>query len=133
MRGGAEKNITVTLGKRPTAEKLASARGSEGGGVDGGNAALGMRLATVNDQVRQAYGIGESVGGAVIIDLQSDSPAAEKGLKPGDVIVSVAGAPVRTANDAASRIEQARKSGKRSVLMLVASGGGQRFVALPLG
>ena len=67
--------------------------------------------------------------GVQITGVQPDSPAADRGLKPGDVIMEVAGREVHTPGD----VKDALKDGtKKRVLMLVRSGGGQRFIALPL-
>lgn len=42
--------------------------------------------------------------GAVIATVQPDSPAAEAGLKPGDIVTSVDGRPIASAGDLRSRI-----------------------------
>ncbi len=60
----------------------------------------------------------------------NDSPAAEKGLKPGDVIVEVAQQEVKTPNQVTAKIDEARKSGRKSILLLVDRAGDLRFVAL---
>ena len=91
-----------------------------------------MQLATVNNQNRQNYGIDDGVNGAVITGVEPDSAAAEKGLSEGDVIVSVANHRVRTASEVTKRIGEVRKAGRKAVLMLVHSGKGDRFVALPI-
>jgi serine protease Do len=58
-----------------------------------------------------------------------DSAAADRGLKPGDVILEVAGREVHAPGD----VKDALANGaKKRVLMLVRSGDNQRFIALPL-
>jgi serine protease Do len=59
------------------------------------------------------------------------SDAAEKRLSAGDVIVEVAQEAVTNAADVKKRVDQLKKDGKKSVLLLVANAEGElRFVAL---
>ena len=63
--------------------------------------------------------------------VDSGSDAAEKRLSAGDVIVEVAQEAVTNAVDVKKRIDQLKKDGKKSVLLLVSNGSGElRFVAL---
>ena len=60
-------------------------------------------------------------------------PAAEKRLNAGDVIVKVTDEEVATAADVQKRIDQLKKDGKKTALLLVANAEGDvRFVALTL-
>ena len=54
-------------------------------------------------------------------------------LAPGDVILEIAGKPVNSAGDVRSAVTNARRGGKRSVMMHVQSGKTSRFVAIPVG
>ena len=51
---------------------------------------------------------------------------------PGDLIVEVSQNPVSVPQDVVTRIDAAKDAGRRSVLLLVRSGGSGRFVALTL-
>jgi len=63
--------------------------------------------------------------------VDGSSDAAEKRLSPGEVIVEVAQEAVSSAADVKKRVEQLKKDGKKSVLLLVANAEGElRFVAL---
>jgi len=42
--------------------------------------------------------------GAIVANVRSDGPAAKGGLKSGDVITSVDGQPIKTANDLTKKI-----------------------------
>ena len=69
--------------------------------------------------------------GVVITGVDNASDAAEKRLSAGDVIVEVAQEAVTNAADIKKRVDQLKKDGKKSVLLLVANGEGElRFVAL---
>ena len=93
--------------------------------------ALGLDLATLSKDLRSRYKVKESVKGVVITSVESSSDAAEKRLSPGEVIVEVAQEAVSNAADVKKRVEQLKKDGKKSVLLLVANAEGElRFVAL---
>ena len=62
---------------------------------------------------------------------RSRADAAEKRLSAGDVIVEVAQEAVANAADIKKRVDQLKKDGKKSVLLLVSNADGElRFVAL---
>ena len=93
--------------------------------------ALGLDLAALSKDLRSKYKIKDSVKGVVITGVDSTSDAAEKRLSAGDVIVEVAQEAVTNAADIKKRVDQLKKDGKKSVLLLVANGEGElRFVAL---
>ena len=68
----------------------------------------------------------------MIVDVATNSSAAERGLKPGDVILEVQQEAVSTPADVQSRVDAVRKQNRKSVLMLVQSGDGLRWVPLAL-
>ena len=43
----------------------------------------------MTDALRSKYGIGDKIDGVIITEVEPDSPAARKSVKPGDVIVEV--------------------------------------------
>lgn len=95
-------------------------------------AGLGARLAPLTDELRDKYKLQQGQKGVVVTDVASDGPAAGRGLKPGDVIVEVQQEPVSTPADVQARFEKYRKLNRKSVLMLIQSGEGLRWVPVPL-
>jgi serine protease Do len=87
---------------------------------------LGMSLTPVT-----ARG-GEAGDGVAISDVKSDSDAATKGLKTGDVILEVQGEKVATPADVSAGVKKATEGGRRAVLLRVKSGDVLRFVAVQL-
>ena len=58
--------------------------------------------------------------------------AAERGIKPGDVIVEVQQAEVASPDDVMKKVEAQRAQDRKSVLMLIQGQDGVRYVPLPL-
>jgi serine protease Do len=93
-----------------------------------------MEFSGINDESRKTFKIKEGVKGVVVTSVDPGSPAAERGLRPGDVIEEVNHQAVEKPADFTKAIEAARKeSGKKPALLLVANGEGMaRFVAVPV-
>jgi serine protease Do len=134
IRKGAEETHKVTLGRLEDTDKAvpASAKTKEEPAEKPvTQKALGLDLATLSKDLRSRYKIKDSVKGVIITNVDSTSDAAEKRLSAGEVIVEVAQEAVSNAADVKKRVEQLKKDGKKSVLLLVANGDGElRFVAL---
>jgi len=64
------------------------------------------------------------------VEVDENGPAAEKGIRPGDVIVEVSQEEVVTPSKVAEKIKDAIKADRKSVLLLLEGQGGLRFVAL---
>ena len=71
--------------------------------------------------------------GVVISQVAPGSTASEKGLRPGEVIEEVNQQAVASPSDVAKAIAALKAAGKKSALLLVATGTGDvRFIALTL-
>jgi serine protease Do len=138
LRDGHEQTLTVRSGVRPAEAELARAElnGSpDETGPDGGVAAqstsiLGMRLAALDDQERQRYGLNETAKGVVVTHVAPDSDAAEKGIQPGDVILRAGQTRASQPGDVKSAVEAARRSQRKDVLVMVSRNGQAQFVPL---
>jgi len=133
IRKGAEETRKVTLGRLEDGDKAvqASAKTPEPTEKPVTQKALGLDLATLSKDLRTRYKIKDSVKGVIITSVDGTSDAAEKRLSAGEVIVEVAQEAVSNAADVKKRVDQLKKDGKKSVLLLVANADGElRFVAL---
>jgi serine protease Do len=119
LRDGKEQTMTVTLGQMPNQE--AAQAGQERGGSSQSQPRLGLSLAPA-----------QGSKGVEVTAVDPNGPAAERGIKAGDVIVNVAGNEVSSPSDVQKQVGEARRSGKHSVLMRVKTGDQVRYVALPL-
>ena len=76
--------------------------------------------------------VDDSVEGVVITEVKPNSPAAQKDVKPGEVIVEVTQEKVKQPQDVKTRVLAVQKSGRKSVLLLLSDAKGElRFVAVP--
>jgi serine protease Do len=134
IRKGAEETRKVTLGRLEDNDKAvqASAKAKEEPAEKPvTQKALGLDLATLSKDLRTRYKVKDSVKGVIITGVDGTSDAAEKRLSAGEVIVEVAQEAVSNAADVKKRVDQLKKDGKKSILLLVSNADGElRFVAL---
>jgi serine protease Do len=138
LRDGQKRNISATIGKRDDAQ-LASAdkpttpnRGDRGpGNRQAATTALGMELMPLNAETREQFNVDEkTTAGVVVSSVDQSSEAADKGFRPGDVIVGIGNRTVRSPADIEQGVADAKKAGRETVLLLVAGDQGQHYVAL---
>jgi serine protease Do len=134
IRKGQEETRKVTLGRLEDTDKpvqTAAKSKDEPAEKPVTQKALGLDLATLSKDLRTRYKIKDSVKGVIITNVDGTSDAADKRLSPGEVIVEVAQEAVSNAADVKKRVDQLKKDGKKSVLLLVSNADGElRFVAL---
>jgi serine protease Do len=94
--------------------------------------ALGLTLSNITPALKDKFSLADDAKGVVVVDVGKDSAAAEKGIKPGDVIMEAAQEEIQTTSQVTARIDAAKKSGRKSILLLVQRQGDLRFVALRL-
>jgi serine protease Do len=121
---GASKQVALTLGEMPN-DRQAKAGDTEKPGA-AGTPHLGLSLAPAGE----VDGAGDK--GVVVTSVDPEGPAAEHGLKTGDVILNVGGKTVANIGDVRSALTEANANGKHSVLLQVKTADATRFVAVPL-
>jgi serine protease Do len=135
IRKGKEETKTVTLGRLEDGEKVAAAEPKNGGVPDQNvvKKTLGIELANMSGDLRKRYNIKDTVNGVVITAIDASSPAADKRLSPGDVIIEIAQEAITNTDDFQAKVDKLKKDGRRSALLLIAGADGElRFVALSL-
>ncbi len=128
FRGGEEKMIPVTLGRRPTSEELvAQMRGERSGPATAASEKLGITVKEMTSEMAERLGFREPAG--VIVDqIRSDSAAARTAMRPNDVILSVDGTDIGSIGQFEEAMEGANLS--TGVRLRVRSGGSTRIMLL---
>ena len=135
LRRGETVDITVTLGRRETAQ--ASMPGNEAPMEQEAPAAeetelLGLTLSEINKTVIAEYGLAPNATGLVVLDVAPLSDADSKGLMAGDLITQVNQQDVNSIADFSAIVEEAKDGGRKSVLVFVNREGVNRFMSLSL-
>ncbi len=120
VRDGKRKEMRVRIGRLPDDEQLAS-----NAVADQGAGAFGLRLQDLTPALAEQLGIAEAEG-VLVADVDPAGPAAESGIRRGDLIVEIDRAPVKNAEELASKLGATKKS----ALVLVRRGDNTLYVAL---
>ncbi|MEQ8701723.1 MAG: DegQ family serine endoprotease [Bauldia litoralis] len=133
LRDGSQKTITVNVGANQDGAQRAGMRRSPNAPAPAAVGKLGLGLANLTPETRQRFNVGEDVAkGALVLSVRPDSPAAEKGLRPGDVITRVGNTEIASADQVAKAVDAATKAGREALLIRVVRDGTTRYLGLPL-
>ena len=93
---------------------------------------LGLTLETLDAKTRARAGLDDDKKGVLIAQVDEDSSASESGVKSGDIIVEVDQTSVAKPQDVEDLVNKAKKAGKKSILVLMHTPQGLRFVAIKI-
>ena len=131
LRKGQRITLAVSIGELDeAAPQLAAATPVEPETTKA--VSLGMTFSAITPELRERFGVEEPVRGVVVTEVDPDGAAAERGIRPGDVVLEVGLEEVSSPAEVVERVEEARKAMRKSVLLLVERGGDQRFVAVEI-
>ncbi|MEW5848622.1 MAG: Do family serine endopeptidase [Myxococcota bacterium] len=125
IRDGKERVVKVTLAARPDEKQLLAAR--NGGAPAEPETVLGVRVSELTGTHREKWSLPKDFQGVVVEAVERDSPAAQAGLAPGDIIVKLNG---KSASDVAafSRLARGIQQGQM-VRLFVRRGDSGMFIA----
>ena len=124
VRNGKHMTLEVTVGERKEPQ-VASARSEEPGGN------WGMQVGDITPEIAQQFHL-ENTKGVVIQKVAPDSPSAEAGLQPGDVVLEVNHNKISALADFVAKAKQAQ-SEKKPALLLVQRGGATLYTVVKPG
>ncbi|MCS6952363.1 MAG: DegQ family serine endoprotease [Bryobacteraceae bacterium] len=121
IRDGKELTIPVTLGEVPGDREAARAESRRGSALEG------VDVDDLTPAIARQLGLPRDTFGVVVTNVRPDSPAAEAGLRRGDVIQEVNRRPV---TNVASFERAVRQAGSEPVLLLINRGGNTHFLVV---
>jgi serine protease Do len=93
---------------------------------------LGLKLAKLTPELRKQFSLPDQLRGVVVVEVPQNSPGASQGLRAGDLVVAIGGAPLAAPDEATQLVAAAKKAGRKNLLIRVERDGNYRFIALPL-
>lgn len=121
LRKGKPVEIEVTLGRLETGEKLVKAADKKKADANGTAEIkiLGLTVEELTDELRAKFKVPEKVAGVIVSEVAAEGAAADKRLRPGDVIAEVGDVKASSPAELSAAVEAAVKAGDSSILMLV--------------
>ena len=132
-RDERQQTVAIKIGELEEEVAVLASTGPRGNAVEPEEAAiddLGVSVTSITDEMRQQFNLPNELQGVVITAVEPNSAAAEKSLRPGDVIVEVSQEEVKTPGQIAEKIREARDADRSSVLLKINRNGDRRFVAV---
>jgi serine protease Do len=128
---GKTVNVKVIRGKETKmfSVKIAELKEEETAEAGAGTSEdLGMTVQTLSADLAENLGLDRDLKGVVVTEVEPDGPAADAGLRRGDVILEVNRKPVKDVEAYSNAIKAAGKG--KSILFLVRRGDNTIFLAL---
>ena len=125
-REGKEEQLRATLGEHAVAEGAGEAGADDTGGRSEG-ARLGVAVTPLTPELAARLNLEGGAQGVVVTRVDPAGPAADAGLREGDLLEEANGREVRSVEDLRAAVEQ---SIERPLLLLVNRGGQATFVTV---
>lgn len=116
LRNGQPQQLQATLTELPDSNKNPAQGGPNEGGTGG---QLGIAVQPLTPEIASQLGLGPGIQGLVVANVDPSGPAADAGLRTGDVIVEINHQPTKSVGDVKSALA---RSGARPALILINSG-----------
>ena len=137
-RQGKKTTLRVTLGELEKADIDGNnANESKNNDNDSHKTAteipdLGLYVAPLNQELADDFGFTMQQSGLVIVDIADKSSANERGVEVGMLIMEVNQQPTKSIKDLQRIVLQAKKEGRQTVLLLIYTSDGTRFIPLKI-
>jgi serine protease Do len=141
LRDGRQQTIEIRAGVRPSERELNRSANdndddNQGEAPEAPSAqrpsALGMSFGPLDAGAQRRYSIPADIRGVVVESVTAGTDAGRKGLRRGDVIVSVQQRPVTSPADIPAAVNQAKRENRPSVLLQVYRQGRNSFVPIKI-
>ena len=124
-----QKTLTVKLGRLENVQLSNEKNQNRSSKI---NEYAGMSFTDLTNEIRKRFDLSDESIGVVVVGVNDNSPAAERGIKPGDIIQKVDQVDINTSKEILKVVDEAKNKKKSSILFLIKRGLNVRFVALPI-
>ena len=137
IRDGKQRQVSATVGKRPSEEELAKQQmfdpDSATPGDDGQQQtprsgkieqSLGVQVIPLTPQIARQLGMPDATQGVVVAGVDPSSDAGAKGLQRGDIVLSANYKAIASPADLEQAVVSAKGSGREALLLRVQRRGG---------
>ena len=133
-RKGQKMTLKATLGEFPEDEPKLASRTPTQRPRDATVESLGIDLAAITPELRKRFNLADDTAGVVVTDVKDGSPAAEKQIRPGDIIRKIGPnqSDITDPNQVEQAVESALEAKRETLLVLVERERNQHFIALKL-
>ncbi len=126
--------VPVQVGEYEEAEEAGVIPSPEGGkelakGVEIHGMTL-QSLVDLSEEVRHHHDIPKDTQGVFVAQVNPESSAAEKGIRPGDIIMEISQDEVKTPQNVVDVLKKAEKEHRKSILLLINREGEPRYVSI---
>ncbi len=132
IRDGKKISKRVKIERLEEEETVASASSGPKSSVEGSEEreSLGLTLSTITPRLRTTFNIDDDIEGVLVTEVDPSSAAAEKQIRPGDVIVEIGQEEVFRPDDVVNVVKRVVGEDKKSILLGLNRRGDFRFVAV---
>lgn len=127
--------LNIVVGEFPDENQLVSSRPTtQQPEAEKNLAVLGLMLSAVTPELRERFKLGDGVEGVIVTEVEEGSAAANRQIRPGDIIRKVGHehVPVKRPSQIRKLVEEARKANRKTIIVLVEREGGRRFVPIKI-
>jgi serine protease Do len=123
IRDGKRQTLKVKIGRLDDPDQVASKSEDEPEGTE----TLGLRAQDLTKELASELGL-EDANGVIVTDVMPNGPAAEAGIRRGDIIIELERKSIASIDDLAKALGETKD--KDNLLVLVRRGGSTLFVPL---
>src|SRR5205807_10344459 len=80
---------------------------------------LGLSLAKITPELKSDLDLADDAKGVVVVDVEDDSAASKRGMRPGDIISAVGRDAVTEPSQVVDKVEAAKKAGRKTILLRI--------------
>ncbi|AIF81665.1 Peptidase S1C, Do [endosymbiont of Acanthamoeba sp. UWC8] len=128
--------VLNTIIEKPTSDPLGEeaedSEAKQGNTEKIGQVMLGIRVADLNNALRNKFKIEPALSGIIVLGINRNSPAIESGISAGDLIQQVGNKKITTIKDFENEINNIKSLGHKKAMILINKGNGTRFILIDL-